>query len=314
MLSSVFSFAFISDWLVATIRMATPLLLAALGGIISERAGIVNIALEGMMLMGALFGTVGAQFSGSPWIGALLGTLAGGATALILAYMSINLRSNQVVVSAALNLFCLGITSFFFRVVFKVTTDPKLVPGFGINPIPYLSDIPVIGHILFNHTAIVYIAFLLVPAVSFYLFRTTGGLRLRSVGEHPMAADTVGINVFRTRYIATVVGGLFAGLGGVYLSLGQLNMFMDNMVAGRGFIALAAVIFGQWRPFGAVGATLLFGAADALQMRFQALGIQVPYQFMLMLPYVLTMAALAGVITKATPPAAEGIPYVKEEG
>lgn len=314
MLSTIFSFVFLTDWLIATIRMATPLLLAALGGIISERAGIVNIALEGMMLMGALFGTVGAHYSGSPWIGALVGTLAGGATALILAYMSINLRSNQVVVAAALNLFCLGVTSFFFRVIFKVTTDPKLVPGFGINPVPFLCDIPVIGHIFFNHTAIVYVAFLLVPVVSFVLFKTTVGLRLRAVGEHPMAADTVGVNVYKVRYVATVIGGLFAGLGGVYLSLGQLNMFMDNMVAGRGFIALAAVIFGGWKPFGALGATLLFGAADALQMRFQALGFQVPYQFMLMLPYILTMAALAGVITKATPPAAEGIPYVKEEG
>lgn len=314
MLSTIFSFVFLTDWLIATIRMATPLLLAALGGIISERAGIVNIALEGMMLMGALFGTVGAHYSGSPWIGALVGTLAGGATALILAYMSINLRSNQVVVAAALNLFCLGVTSFFFRVIFKVTTDPKLVPGFGINPVPFLCDIPVIGHIFFNHTAIVYVAFSLVPVVSFVLFKTTVGLRLRAVGEHPMAADTVGVNVYKVRYVATVIGGLFAGLGGVYLSLGQLNMFMDNMVAGRGFIALAAVIFGGWKPFGALGATLLFGAADALQMRFQALGFQVPYQFMLMLPYILTMAALAGVITKATPPAAEGIPYVKEEG
>ncbi|HHY39607.1 MAG TPA: ABC transporter permease [Clostridia bacterium] len=314
MLSTILSFAFLTDWMIATVRMATPLLLAALGGIISERAGIVNIALEGMMLMGALFGTVGAHYSGNPWVGALVGTLAGGATALILAYMSINLRSNQVVVAAALNLFCLGVTSFFFRVIFKVTTDPKLVPGFGINPVPVLSDIPVIGHILFSHTAIVYAAFLLVPVVSFALFKTTFGLKLRAVGEHPMAADTVGVNVYKVRYIATVVGGLFAGLGGVYLSLGQLNMFMDNMVAGRGFIALAAIIFGGWKPFGALGATLLFGAADALQMRFQALGFQVPYQFMLMLPYILTMAALAGVITKATPPAAEGIPYVKEEG
>lgn len=312
MIETLISPAFLSDWMIASMRMATPLLFAALGGIISERAGILNIGIEGMMLTGALFATVGSFFLGGPWMGTLVGGISGALVALILAYMAVTLKANQTVVGAAINLFSLGVTGFFMRVIFQVTDRPVPVPAFGFAPVPFLHQIPVVGGILFGHKALVYLAFLLVPVVWFFVFKTARGLNLRAVGEYPMAAETMGIRVNRIRYAATLVGGFLAGVGGAYISLGQMNTFMDNMVAGRGFIALGAIIFGKWNPFGVMGATMLFGAADALQMRFQALGFAVPYHLVLMLPYLLTMVTLIGFGRAARPPAAIGVPYIKE--
>lgn len=310
-MADIFSLAFITAALAATIRLAIPILLAALGGMYSERSGIINIGLEGMMLMGALAGVVGSSFTGSPWVGLLLALLAGGLLALIHAYFTISLQVDQIVSGIAINILSLGLTSFLFRLIFGITTSPIRVNAFAPVPIPLLSKIPVLGPVLFSQNVLVYLALLLVPISAFFLYRTTEGLKIRTVGEHPKAADTAGIPVFRVRYICTVVSGILAGLGGVFLSLGQFNMFVDNMVAGRGFIAVAAIIFGKWNPWGILGASLIFGAADAIQVRLQTAGLGIPYQFSLMFPYILTIIALTGLVGRTVPPAAEGKPYVR---
>ena len=311
--SKVLNEVFILGFLTATVRMAAPLLLTALGGVFTARVGIINIALEGMMLMGAFTGYYGAYLTQSPYIGAVFGALGGALIGLILAFISVTVGANQVVAGTGINIFALGFTSYLLNVAFGIGGRPSAVPSFPVAPIPVLSQIPVVGPVLFQHITLVYLAFLLVPAVWYVLFRTPFGLTMRAVGEHPKAVDTLGGNVIRIRYICTIISGLFAGLGGAFLSIGQLSVFMENITAGRGYIALAAVTFGKWNPVGVLGASLLFGAADGLQLRLQAVGLRVPYQFLIMLPYVLTMIMLAGVVGKAVPPAAMGKPYSKQE-
>lgn len=310
-LSSIFNLTFMVALLAATVRMAIPVLFGGLGGLYSERSGVVNIGIEGMMLAGALAGVAGSYFTGSPWIGVIFGMVAGGGLALIHAYVTISLRVDQIVSGIAINMLSLGLTSFAFRAMFGITTTPVKVKAFEPLPIPVLSKLPILGEILFQQNILVYLAFLLVPISTFILYRTSIGLSIRSVGEHPKAADTVGINVISLRYKCVLISGLLAGLGGCFLSLGQFNMFVDNMVAGRGFIAVAAVIFGKWNPWGILLASLIFGAADALQIRFQAAGLGIPYQFLLMLPYLITILAMTGLVGKTTPPAASGKPYAK---
>jgi simple sugar transport system permease protein len=300
------------DFWAAAVRFATPLLFAALGEIFSERAGVLNIGLEGMMLSGAFGGMLGAYYSGSPWIGLVVAMAAGGTVALIHALISVTIRGNQVVSGAAINIAVLGLTTFLVRTIFGVGQRPT-VASFDKWPIPLLSDIPVVGVVFFQHIPLVYIGYLLVPISSFLLFRTTWGLKIRAVGEHPLAADTVGIWVAGWRYGMTVLCGVLAGIGGAFLSLGQLNMFLENMTAGRGFIALAAVIFGRWRPFLVSLAVALFGAADASTLRLQALNVQIPYQIVLMIPYLLTFLAFIGLVGRTVPPAALGLPYRKGE-
>lgn len=295
----------------ASIRLSVPILLAALGGMYSERAGVVNIGLEGLMLIGAFAGVVGSYFSGSCWIGALVAILSGILIAILFALITVKIKINQIVSGVAINLLAVGLTSFFFRALFGITTVPIIVKAFEPINIPVLSKIPIIGEILFNQTILVYIAFLLVPISSFILFRTSWGLNIRTVGEHPMAADTVGISVDKVRAICVIVSGALAGLGGCFLSLGQFNMFVDNMVSGRGFIAVAAVIFGKWNPKGILMASFIFGVADALQIRLQMVDIGIPYQFLLMFPYLLTVIAVTGIVGKTTSPKALGNPYEK---
>jgi len=302
----------IINFLAADIRTAVPLLLAATGLIFSERAGVVNIGVEGMMLIGSLAGVVGSYFLGSAWLGVLVAILTGIVCGLFFAYLVVSAQADQVVIGAAFNILGLGVTTSFARVIFGVNTAPPPIDSFHPVAIPVLSKIPVLGPVLFNQTELVYLALVLVPVAHFILFRTALGLKIRAVGEHPRAADTVGINVYRVRYGACIVGGALAGLAGSYLSLSLLNFFTENMTAGRGFIALAAVIFGKWTPLGTLGATLLFGAGDALQYRLQAANSGIPYQVLLMIPYLLTIAALAGFVGKAIPPAASGKPYSKE--
>jgi simple sugar transport system permease protein len=310
-ISNIFSVTFLIALLSAALRMSIPILFAALGGMYSERSGVVNIGLEGFMLIGALAGVVGSYYTGSQWMGVLVAVLSGIILAGLFAYITISIKIDQIVSGIAINLLSVGLTSFLFRALFGITTVPIRVKAFETIKVPYLSEIPIIGEIFFNQTALVYIALALVPITSFLLFKTMWGLSIRTVGEHPMAADTAGIDVIGIRYACVFISGALAALGGCFLSLGQFNMFVDNMVAGRGFIAVAAIIFGKWSPKGILVASLIFGIADALQIRLQATGLNIPYQLLLMLPYVITVIAVTGIVGNTAPPKALGKSYSK---
>lgn len=289
----------------STLRLATPLVLAALGGIISERAGVVNIALEGMMLIGAFFGAVGSFWTGNPWLGAALGMIAGGVTGLVHGVFTQRAKMNHIVSGVALNVFALGLTTYLLRQMFQHAGASPPVNGL---PRWETVDIPILM-VFTGQSPLLYLAFFLVFVGQFVLWRTPLGLRIRAGGESPAAARSAGVRVDTIRLGAVSVSGLLAGLAGVYLSLGQLNMFVEGMSGGRGFIALAAVIFGKWKPYGAAMAALFFGFFDAIQMRFQGrtlIGLSIPSEFMLMLPYVVTIIVLAGFVGHATPPGALG--------
>jgi ABC-type uncharacterized transport system permease subunit len=294
----------------ATLRSATPLLLAALGGVLSERSGVINIALEGMMLTGAFFAVVATLTFQSPLIAVLIAMMAGACMAYIHAIASVKLHADQIVSGIAINIFALGLTGYLLRSIYGQAGPPDMLPYERIPDIviPGLSQIPFIGPILGEQNLITYVALLVLVSVHFLLFKTTFGLRLRSVGEYPRAADTAGINVQRMRYLAVTASGVLAGLAGAYLSIGFIGSFTENMTSGRGFIALAAMIFGKWTPLGAFAACLIFGFGDALGNQLQQTS-GVPAQFLLMLPYILTIIALAGLVGRSTPPAADGVPY-----
>jgi general nucleoside transport system permease protein len=319
--SSVGNLEIVVVWsalLSATLRFATPLVFAAIGGMFSERSGVVNIGLEGMMLMGAFFGAWGSDRTGS-WAGGLaIAMVAGGALALVHAFFAIQLRADQIVGGTAINFLALGITGYLYIDIYGeegTPTDLSAIPDVNIG---WLSSIPPhgLGSFLENSfgqlNLMIWLSFALLIVSYVVMFRTPVGLRIRSVGEHPRAADTVGISVYRMRYGAVVVSGVLAALGGAYLSIGFVHSFTENMTAGRGFIALAALIFGGWRPFGAFGATLLFGFSSALALRLpDAYGASAGTLFQA-LPYVLTLIAVAGVIGRSIPPAAIGRPYTKQ--
>jgi len=300
--------------LAATLRFATPLAFAALGGIFSERSGVVNIGLEGMMLFGAFFAVCGSEVSGNWVVGLLAGMLFGGLLALVHAFFSIHLLADQIVSGFAVNLLALGATGYLFTSIY-----PDGIPS-GIDRVPnvhlaFLDDIPGIGDFLFdvfgNLNLLVWLMLVSVVATYVFLFRTALGLRLRSVGEHPRAAETVGLSVYRIRYSAVVVSGMLAALGGAFLSLGFVGGFAENMTSGRGFIALAAVIFGKWRPGLAFAATLLFGFGFALAIPLQR-EADVSANLIATLPYIVTLIAVAGLIGRSIPPAADGRPYKKQ--
>ncbi len=304
----------ISSILSTTLRMATPLILAALGGVFSERSGVINIALEGIMLIGAFVAMAGSYLTGNPWLGVLAAIIAGILISAVHAVVSISFKANQVVSGTAINIFAVGLTGFLLRTMFHQAGQSPSVTKVSNWSIPIINKIPFIKDVIGEHIPFVYIALIFVAVSYWILWKTPFGLRIRSVGEHPAAADSVGINVIKTRYIAVLISGFFAGLAGACLSIGLLDVFVKNMSSGRGFIALAAMIFGKWTPQGALLAALLFGFADALQMVAQTIGLSfIPRQFLLMLPYIMTILALAGVIGSATPPAADGEPYEKEE-
>ncbi len=295
----------------AMLRYATPLLFAALGGIIAERSGVINIGLEGMMLMGAYFGIWGANVFNSWVLGCLVAILAGGLLALVHAVFSIHLRANQVVSGTGVNFLALGITGYFFIAHYGSNGTPSNIPSVPNVRIPLIQHVGFFGGAIGKANLLTWIALLLVPVFTVFLFRTRWGLRLRAVGEKPRAADTVGLPVLRTRYVAVVASGMLAALGGAYLSVAFVGSFNQNMTEGRGFIALAAVIFGKWRPVGALVATLLFGFASALADRLPTFSQSAATLFQA-LPYVLTLVAVAGVIGRSRAPASVGIPYVKE--
>ena len=302
--------ATIGPILASTIRNATPLIFAALGGMFSERSGVVNIGLEGLMLISAFAGVVGSHATGSAWVGLGTGLAAGLVFALIHALMCVTFEADQIISGTAINLLALGGTGFLMVEVFGTGGTSPRVSGFGTVPIPLLSGIPLIGEAFFDQSLLVYLMYALIPITFFVVFRTPFGLRLRATGEVPEAVDTAGISVARMRYYGVALSGLLAALGGVYLSMSLLSAFTENMTSGRGFIALAALIFGRWNPFGAAGAALLFGFAQALTFRGGQQAI--PPEFIQMLPYILTIVVLAGFGGRAVAPAAIGRPYRKE--
>lgn len=294
----------------ATLRMATPLVFAALGGIFSERVGVVNIALEGMMLTGAFTGVLASFYTGNAWLGVLAAVMVGGLLGLVQAILTVKFAGNQVVAGTGINILAIGITAYLSQVIWGSRGASQSVNGLGTISIPLLKDIPILGGILGSATPLVYIMLILVVFAHIVLFKTTIGLRLRAVGEHPAAADTAGINVHQTKYLFLMISGMLAALGGAFLSLGQLNFFVSSMTGGRGFIALAAMILGGWMPFGALGAGLLFGLTEALQMRLQGAGLIAP-QIIQAIPYIVTVVVLAGFARKRTPPS-DYKPYEKE--
>jgi ABC-type uncharacterized transport system permease subunit len=300
-----------SALIAATLRYATPLTFGALGGIVSERSGVVNVGIEGMMLTGAFFGIFGADLLDSWFLGLLVAMAAGGLLALLHALFSIQLRADQIVSGMALNFLALGITGYVFLDHYGDQGTPDNISRVPDVSIPGLKDTSFFGDAIGKTNLLIWLSLLLVILLAVFLFRTPQGLRLRSVGEHPRAAETVGISVMRTRYMAVVASGMLAALGGAYLSIGFVGSFNQGMTAGRGFIALAAVIFGKWRPAGALAAALLFGFSTALAQRLPAFSPSAAVLFQA-LPYVLTLIAVAGIIGRSRPPEAVGQPYVKE--
>ena len=294
-----------------SIRLATPIGLGALAGILCERSGVVNIAIEGMMLFAACVGIIIALYAQNIWVGLGSAILAGGVMAFLHAILSVRLMVDQIVSGTVVNILAIGITGVMRRsILVNNSHDPVgVLPSLSL---PFLSDIPIIGKIFFRQQPMVYAMLILVAVVHITLFYTRWGLRTRAVGEHPRAADALGLNVFRIRYINIVAAGMIAGLGGAWFSLETVGNFQEIMTGGKGFIALAAMIFGKWSPIGAFGAAMLFGFADALQIKLQVLGVNMPYQFLGMVPYIITMVVLAGVVGKAIAPAADGIPYDRE--
>ncbi len=295
----------------AMLRFATPLVLAALGGLLCERSGVINIGLEGMMLMGAFFGIFGADLTGSWLLGCLIGMASGGLLALIHAVLSVSFRADQVVSGFGLNFLALGITGYVFVAHYGDQGTPGDVPRVPNVSLPLIEDLDFFGEAIGNANLLTWVALLLVVLTTVFLFRTPRGLRLRSVGEKPRAAETVGVSVIRTRYVAVIASGFLAALGGAYLSIALLGSFNENMTAGRGYIALAAVIFGAWRPVGALIGALLFGFSSALAQRLPEFSESTAVLFQA-LPYVITLIVVAGVVGRSRPPASIGIPYVKE--
>jgi general nucleoside transport system permease protein len=300
-----------SALIAATLRYATPLTFGALAGIVSERSGVVNVGIEGMMLMGAFFGIFGADLLDSWFLGLLVAMAAGGVLALVHAYFSIQLRADQIVSGMSLNFLALGITGYIFLDHYGDQGTPDNISRVPDVSIPGVKNLSFFGDAIGKTNLLIWLSLIGVVVLAVFLFRTPRGLRLRSVGEHPRAAETVGISVIRTRYLAVVTSGMLAALGGAYLSIGFVGSFNQGMTAGRGFIALAAVIFGNWRPGGALAAALLFGFSTALAQRLPAFSPSAAVLFQA-LPYVLTLIAVAGIIGRSRPPAAVGQPYVKE--
>jgi simple sugar transport system permease protein len=309
-MDKVLTIGFITSILAAAVRMALPLIYAGLGETILERAGIINIGMEGVMLSGAFFSFLTASLTGNLTAGLLGGILGGILVSSIHALLSIKLAKDQSVSGIALNLFVLGLTSFLFKLIFGTQSFPE-IPTMPTFKLPVLSSIPVIGEAFFSQDALTYFVFILIIVSEIIYRKTSLGLAFSAIGENPKSAEAAGIPVSKYRYIATVMNGLFGGLGGAYLVLVQLGVFNENMTSGRGYIALAAVILGRYTPVGMFGSCLIFGTANALQIRLQALGVPLPPQALAMLPYLITLLALLGAIGKNNAPEGLSKPYVR---
>jgi general nucleoside transport system permease protein len=314
MLESIFSVAFATSLIAGTIRLATPILYAALGELVTERSGVLNLGVEGSMLMGAFAGFFFAHRTGSQWIGFIMAMVIGGLMGLILAFLVATLKTNQVVAGLSLNILASGLSFYLYRIAFPDAGGSTMptVPTFPEIKIPILSEIPILGPALFNHVIITYLVFLAVPVMFFVLYRTTIGLELRALGDNPRAVDTKGINIPLFQYAAIIFGGMMAGAGGSVLTLSATGMFVPDITAGRGWIALAIVIFGNWQPYMVLLGALFFGLLDSFQLQIQGVGVQMPYQILLAIPYVLTIVALLVRQKRSGEPLALGEPYFRE--
>ncbi len=314
MWTDLLQIGFVISIIAGAIRMATIVLFGALGELVAERSGVLNLSVEGMMLTGAFAGFVGAYFTKSLWLGVLCAGLAGILISIIFGLLAVVFQIDQTVSGLSVNIFASGLTFYLYRTIFPNAggkTIAGLVP-FEVIKIPLLSDIPIIGDLFFSHYALSYLALLMVLLISFYLYRTKSGLILRTLGENPRAVDMKGISVTQYRFMAVLFGGLMAGLGGSFITLCSSGLFVADITAGRGWLAIAIVIFGDWKPTKILFASLFFGFIDALQMQVQAVGIQIPFQLFLALPYILTTVAMFIGRKRAGAPIALGVSYSRE--
>ncbi len=314
MLADFLQSGLIISILATAVRMGTILLLAALGELIVERSGVLNLSVEGMMLSGAFGGFIGAYYTNSLWLGVLSAILAGLLVSALFGLLAVILQIDQTVSGLTVNIFAAGLTFYLYRALFPnvgATNIPALKP-FSVFQIPFLSDIPIIGKILFSQYALSYLAFFLMLLVAFYLYRTKSGLILRTLGENPRVVDMKGINVMRYRFLAVLFGGMMAGLAGSFITLASVGIFVADITSGRGWLAIAIVIFGDWKPVKILWASLFFGFIDALQMQLQALGVQLPFQLFLAMPYILTTVAVFLARKRSGAPLALGVHYVRE--
>ena len=312
-MNEILDVAFVSGLIGATMRMATPIIFATLGEILAERSGVLNLGIEGIMLMGAMTGFLVTFTSGSIWFGVLAAAIVGMLLGLLMAFLAVHLGLSQHVSGLGITLFATGLAMFIYRLHFGSPTVPPIIEPFKQIAIPVLSKIPVIGEGLFTQYSLTYLAWILIPVISILLYKTKIGLKIRTVGENPVVADTVGVNVNLTRTLCLVGGGALMGIGGSFLTLAHQNMFLIDVIGGRGWVAIAMVIFGNWNPFkGALGA-LIFGFLDGLQLRLQGMGIAISFHVYLMIPYLLTIVALIGVSRRAAVPASLLKPYRREE-
>lgn len=301
----------LTSMLVSTVARATPIALGALSGILCERSGVVNIGIEGMLLGGAFTGVVFGSLIGG-WVGLIAAVIVGGILALLLAVLAINFRVDQIIIGVVINLLILSLTSFLTAQLLVNKPEWNNAPIFPAIKIPLLGDIPIIGPALFNQTIMVYGMYALIGLTTYFLFRTRWGLRTRAVGENPKAADSLGVSVFKTRYLAVIYGGMVGGFAGAWFTLGTVGRFDEGMTGGRGFIGLAAMIFGAWNPIGAFLAALVFGFSDSLQQKLALIETPIPGEFLAMAPYLVTIIVVAGLVGRARPPAADGQPYEKQ--
>ena len=301
----------LTGMLQATVVRAVPIALAAMAGILCERVAVINIGIEGMLLAGAFAGALFGSIFGN-FFGLILAVLVGGFFGFILATLVVTFRVDQIIAGVAINIFVLGITSFLTSHLLKSNPELNDAPVFKSINLPVLSDIPVLGPVLFKQNIFVYFSIFIVIISTYYLFKTAYGLRARAVGEHPKAAETLGISVLKTRFHHVIMGGMIAGFGGAWFTLGSVGRFDEGMTGGRGFIGLAAMIFGRWHPVGALFAALIFGFADSLQQKLAILRTPIPSEFLAMAPYLVTIIVVAGIVGNAKPPQAIGQAYVKE--
>lgn len=312
-MDAIMNVNFFVQLLLSSVRMGTPILLVALAELYSERAGLVNIGLDGIMSIGALIGFLFGYMTGNPFVGILAGAMAGIAVNMIYAFCTVTLCAEQIVYGMAINIFAPALASFIYRAYFSDTSTVVQGVSMKAAAIPLLSKLPIVGDLFFNHSVLVYFAYLLVPLTAVFLNKTKAGLNFRAVGEYPKAAETLGVNVIRQKYLASIICGALAGTGGAYLTLCYTSTYSEGIVAGRGFIALSAVIFGRWTPGGVLLACLLFGFCDAIQIRLQLLSPGTPYQLLQMIPYICTLIALIVFGIRKNGPKANGQPYFREE-